>query len=78
MTAAFTAECDGEVRTAEGVLTEGQRFSAELPYPLTDGLVTLSVSFTLPDGTVETQLLDDTFRDLYYETIPVLWIDTML
>ena len=51
MTAAFTAECGGEVRTAEGVLTEGQRFSAELPYPLTDEIVTLSVSFTLPDGT---------------------------
>ena len=78
MTAAFTAESGGEVRTAEGVLTEGQRFSAELPYPLTDGLVTLSVAFTLPDGTVETQLLDDTFRDLYYETIPVLWVDTRL
>ena len=78
MTAAFTAECGGEVRTAEGVLTEGQRFSAELPYPLTDGLVTLSVSFTLPDGTVETQLLDDSFRDLYYETIPALCINTGL
>lgn len=78
MTAAFTAESGGEVRTAEGVLTEGQRFSAELPYPLTDGLVTLSVSFTLPDGTVETQLLDDSFRDLYYETIPALCINTGL
>lgn len=78
MTAAFTAESGGEVRTAEGTLTEGRRFSAELPYPLTDGIVTLSVAFTLPDGTVETQRLDDSFRDLYYETIPPLWIDTGL
>lgn len=78
MTAAFTAESGGEVRTAEGTLTEGHRFSAELPYPLTDETIALSVAFTLPDGTVETQRLDDAFRDLYYETIPVLWIDSGL
>ena len=75
MTAAFTAECGGEVRTAEGVLTEGQRFSAELPYPLTDENITLSVSFTLPDGTVETQLLDaGYFNGLYSRTLPSVYV----
>ena len=75
MTAAFTAECGGEVRTAEGVLTEGQRFSAELPYPLTDENIALSVSFTLPDGTVETQLLDaGYFNGLYSRTLPSVYV----
>ena len=75
MTAAFTAECGGEVRTVEGVLTEGQRFSAELPYPRTDENIALSVSFTLPDGTVETQLLDaGYFNGLYSRTLPSVYV----
>lgn len=77
MTAAFTAESGGEVRTAEGVLTEGQRFSAELPYPLTDENIALSVSFTLPDGTVETQRLD-AFGDLLTWTLPSVSVGTEL
>ena len=81
MTAAFTAESGGEVRTAEGVLTEGQRFSAELPYPLTDENIALSVSFTLPDGTVETQRLDNGYLNgLYSQTLPPVYVgvDTTL
>ena len=75
MTAAFTAESGGEVRTAEGVLTEGQRFSAELPYPLTDENIALSVSFTLPDGTVETQRLDaGCFNRLYSQTLQPVYV----
>lgn len=77
MTAAFTAESGGEVRTAEGTLTEGHRFSAELPYPLTDETVTLSVSFTLPDGTVETQRLN-AFGDLLTWTLPSVSVGTEL
>ena len=75
MTATFTAESGGEVRTAEGVLTEGQRFSAELPYPLTDENIALSVSFTLPDGTVETQRLDaGYFNRLYSQTLQPVYV----
>ena len=76
-TAAFTAESGGEIRTAEGTLTEGRRFSAELPYPLTDETVTLSVAFTLPDGTVETQRLN-AFGNLLTWTLPSVSVGTEL
>ena len=76
-TAAFTAESGGEIRTAEGTLTEGRRFSAELTYPLTDETVTLSVAFTLPDGTVETQRLN-AFGNLLTWTLPSISVGTEL
>ena len=57
MTAEFLLTSEGESTAVPGVLEEGKRFSAPgLTAPLTDD-IHLSVAFTLPDGSGETETL---------------------
>lgn len=71
MTAAFLADCgDGSPVSVPGELGDGGAFTASLTCPLTDSM-DLSVVFTLPDGTRQTQLLDQ-YYGLYSATLPVV------
>ena len=57
MTAEFLLTSDGETTAVPGALGEGNRFSAPaVTVPLTDD-ISLSVAFTLPDGSRETETL---------------------
>lgn len=58
MRAEFIAESGGETVTLSCDEAERQRFSGEITCPLTDD-ISLSVVFIRPDGTRETQLLDN-------------------
>lgn len=71
MTAAFLADCgDGSPVSVPGELGDGGAFTASLTCPLTDSM-DLSVVFTLPGGTRQTQLLDQ-YYGLYSATLPVV------
>lgn len=71
MTAAFLADCgDGSPVSVPGALGDDGAFTASLTCPLTDSM-DLSVVFTLPDGTRQTQLLDQ-YYGLYSATLPVV------
>lgn len=71
MTAAFLADCgDGSPVSVPGHLGEDGAFTASLTCPLTDSM-DLSVVFVLPDGTRQTQLLDQ-YYSLYSATLPVV------
>lgn len=71
MTAAFLADCgDGSPVSVPGQLGDDGAFTASLTCPLTDSM-DLSVVFTLPDGTRQTQLLDQ-YYGLYSATLPVV------
>lgn len=83
MTVEFIAE-NGEVasdRVAKaGETGSNQCFSADLPVPLTDS-ITISALLISPDGTRQTQLLDQ-FYSLYSDTMPAvdvssnfMWMD---
>ena len=83
MTVEFIAE-NGEVasdRVAKaGEIGSNQRFYADLSVPLTDS-ITISALFISPDGTRQTQLLDQ-FHGLYSDTLPAvdvqsnfMWMD---
>ena len=71
MTAAFLADCgDDSPVSVPGALGDDGAFTASLTCPLTDSM-DLSVVFTLPDGTRQTQLLDQ-YYSLYSATLPVV------
>lgn len=71
MTAAFLADCgDGSPVSVPGQLDDDGAFTASLTCPLTDSM-DLSVVFTLPGGTRQTQLLDQ-YYGLYSATLPVV------
>ncbi|MCI6055161.1 helix-turn-helix domain-containing protein [Dysosmobacter sp.] len=83
MTVEFIAE-NGEVasdRVAKaGEIGSNQRFYADLSVPLTDS-ITISALLISPDGTRQTQLLDQ-FHGLYSDTLPAvdvqsnfMWMD---
>ncbi len=83
MTVEFIAE-NGEAasdRVAKaGEIGSNQRFYADLSVPLTDS-ITISALFISPDGTRQTQLLDQ-FHGLYSDTLPAvdvqsnfMWMD---
>lgn len=80
MSAVFQTDSgSGPVETA-AVLEPGQTFSAGLTAELTDS-ITVSVVFIAPDGTRQTQLLDQ-FYSLYSDTMPAvdvqsnfMWMD---
>ena len=83
MTVEFIAE-NGEVasdRVAKaGEIGSNQRFYADLSVPLTDS-ITISALLISPDGTRQTQLLDQ-FYNLYSDTMPTvdvqsnfMWMD---
>ena len=71
MTAAFLADCgDGSPVSVPGQLGDDGAFTASLTCSLTDS-IDLSVVFVLPDGTRQTQLLDQ-YYGLYSATLPVV------
>lgn len=84
MTVEFIAE-NGEVAASDRVAKAGeigsnQRFYADLSVPLTDS-ITISALLISPDGTRQTQLLDQ-FHGLYSDTLPAvdvqsnfMWMD---
>lgn len=53
-----------------------QKFTGTLASKLTDH-ISLSVIFTLPDGTRQTQLLD-TYTDLHQRSVPVIYVEEYL
>lgn len=73
MRAEFVAVSGGETVTLPVEEGEQQRFSAELTCPLSDQ-ITLSVVFLRPDGTRETQLLED-YWNLVSESYPDVHVD---
>lgn len=84
MTVEFIVE-NGEVAASDRVAKAGeigsnQRFYADLSVPLTDS-ITISALLISPDGTRQTQLLDQ-FHGLYSDTLPAvdvqsnfMWMD---
>ena len=83
MTVEFLAE-NGETASDRlgkaGEESSNQRFSATLSVPLTDQ-ITLSALLVLPDGTRQTQLLDQ-FQGLYSDSLPqvdvyseLMWVE---
>lgn len=79
MTVEFIAE-NGEVasdRVAKaGEIGSNQRFYADLSVPLTDS-ITISALLISPDGTRQTQLLDQ-FHGLYSDTLPAVDVQSNL
>ena len=68
MSAEFLADYGGKEPVSGSCLQNAQRFSGEIKCPLTD-TITLSVVFTYPDGTQQTQLLDQ-YDGLYSGSFP--------
>lgn len=80
MTVEFIAE-NGEVAASDRVAKAGeigsnQRFYADLSVPLTDS-ITISALLISPDGTRQTQLLDQ-FYSLYSDTMPAVDVQSNL
>lgn len=73
MRAEFVAVSGGETVTLPVEEAEQQRFSGEFACPLSDQ-VTLSVVFLRPDGTRETQLLED-YWNLISDSYPDVQVD---
>lgn len=80
MTAVFQTDSGSGPVEVPAVLEPGQTFSAGLTAELTDS-ITVSVVFIAPDGTRQTQLLDQ-FHGLYSDTLPAvdvqsnfMWMD---
>ena len=80
MTAVFQTDSGSGPVEVPAVLEPGQTFSAGLTAELTDS-ITVSVVFISPDGTRQTQLLDQ-FHGLYSDTLPAvdvqsnfMWMD---
>lgn len=73
MRAEFIAESGGETVTLSCEEAERQRFSGEISCALTDE-ISLSVVFIRPDGTRETQYLED-YWSLASNTYPVVTVD---
>lgn len=73
MRAEFVAVSGGETVTLPVEEAEQQRFSGELACPLSDQ-ITLSVVFLRPDGTRETQLLED-YWNLLSDSYPDVRVD---
>ena len=77
MTAEFLLTSDGETTAIPGVLGEGNRFSAPaVTAPLTDD-ISLSVAFTLPDGSRETETLAR-WPGLLSASLPSYWPERLL
>ena len=80
MSAVFQTDSGSGPVEVPAVLEPGQTFSADLTAELTDS-ITVSVVFIAPDGTRQTQLLDQ-FYSLYSDTMPAvdvqsnfMWMD---
>lgn len=68
MTAVFLADCGSGPVESPGAAAPGQAFTGEITAELTDS-ISLSVVFTYPDGTRQTQLLDN-YSGLYTDSMP--------
>ena len=76
MTAVFQTDSGSGPVEVPAVLEPGQTFSAGLTAELTDS-ITVSVVFIAPDGTRQTQLLDQ-FHGLYSDTLPAVDVQSNL
>ena len=72
MTAEFFADYGGRESVPGSCLQNGQRFSSEIKCPLSDQ-ISVSVVFSYPDGTRQTQLLD-AYEGLYSASLPTVEI----
>ncbi len=68
MTVVFLADCGSGPVESPGAAAPGQAFTGEITAELTDS-ISLSVVFTYPDGTRQTQLLDN-YGGLYTDSMP--------